>query len=73
MPNTGIDWTEVPFTKSSYSSNDGGECVEIATVQGKVAIRDSKLGPSSPILELPRPAFTAFLTSIRANTFEHAV
>jgi hypothetical protein len=71
MPNSGIDWTEVPFTKSSYSKSDGGLCVEIATTANKVAIRDSKLGPSSPILELSVPAFTALIATISTPTYAH--
>lgn len=71
MPPSGIDWTEVPFTKSSYTKSDGGNCVEIAIYAETVAIRDSKLGTSSPILELPKPAFAALLTAIRTNTFDH--
>lgn len=69
MRNSGIDWTEVPFTKSSYSDGDEGKCVEVATVGDKVAIRDSKLAPHSPILELSEPAFAAFLAAIRTSTY----
>ncbi|MGA6154760.1 DUF397 domain-containing protein [Stenotrophomonas sp. NPDC087984] len=28
--------------KSSYSGNEGGECVEVATTPGAVHVRDSK-------------------------------
>ncbi|WP_028926260.1 DUF397 domain-containing protein [Pseudonocardia acaciae] len=67
MPKSSIDWTEVPFTKSSYSKSDGGECVEIATAEGRVAIRDSKLTPHSPTLEVSEPAFAAFIATIRTT------
>lgn len=70
MPKSNIDWTEVPFTKSSYSNDDGGECVEIATTANKVAIRDSKLGPHSPVLEVPEPAFAAFIAAVRTTTYK---
>lgn len=30
------------WTKSSYSSNDGPECVEVASAPGAVQVRDSK-------------------------------
>jgi hypothetical protein len=30
------------WIKSSYSSNEGGECVEVASVDGAVLVRDSK-------------------------------
>lgn len=68
MPNSNINWAEVPFTKSSYSNDDGGNCVEIATTANKVAIRDSKLAPYSPILEVSKPAFAAFIAAVRTTT-----
>ncbi|MFI5684378.1 DUF397 domain-containing protein [Streptomyces sp. NPDC051636] len=40
-PSTGngsaLDWF-----KSSYSTNDGPECVEVATTPGTIHVRDSK-------------------------------
>ncbi|WP_250290032.1 DUF397 domain-containing protein [Streptomyces atroolivaceus] len=30
------------WSKSSYSSNEGGECVEVATTDHAVLVRDSK-------------------------------
>lgn len=71
MANSGIDWTEVPFTKSSYSDGDQGKCVEIATAGARVAIRDSKLAPCSPILELSEPAFADFIAAVRTNALNH--
>ncbi|MGP3985645.1 DUF397 domain-containing protein [Streptomyces sp. 3N207] len=38
---TGDDVT-LEWTKSSYSSNDGPQCVEVAATPGTVHIRDSK-------------------------------
>ncbi|MFI5676358.1 DUF397 domain-containing protein [Streptomyces cellulosae] len=32
--------------KSSYSGNEGGECVEVAAAAGAVCVRDSKAPPS---------------------------
>jgi hypothetical protein len=51
------------WRKSSYSSDQGGECVEIATRSdhAAVAVRDSKV-PASPVLTLTPAAFTTFLT-----------
>jgi uncharacterized protein DUF397 len=72
MTDSGIDWSCVPFTKSSHSKGDQGQCVEIATAGGKVAIRDSKLAPHSPILELSKPAFAAFIATIRATTYDQS-
>lgn len=67
MANSGIDWTKIPFTKSSHSKGDEGLCVEVAAAGGMVAIRDSKLTPHSPILEISVPAFTALIATIRTT------
>ncbi|MGW3934975.1 DUF397 domain-containing protein [Streptomyces phaeochromogenes] len=56
MP-TGIQWR-----KSSYSSDQGGECVEVADIPTAptIVIRDSK-NPAGPILTLDPVAFSTFL------------
>ncbi|GAA1915701.1 DUF397 domain-containing protein [Streptomyces sodiiphilus] len=36
------DGSTPEWFKSSYSSNDGPECVEVAAVPGVVRVRDSK-------------------------------
>ncbi|AXK32996.1 DUF397 domain-containing protein [Streptomyces armeniacus] len=51
---------ESAWHKSSYSSGEGGECVEIATCPGTVHVRDSK-NASGPILSVPDTPWTAFL------------
>jgi hypothetical protein len=43
----------VTWRKSSHSGSDGGECVELAGVDGKVAVRDSK-DPHGPVLVVSR-------------------
>ncbi len=62
MP-TGTQWR-----KSSYSSDQGGECIEIAETlcttplnsPTTLSIRDSKT-PAGPILTLAPAAFTTFV------------
>ncbi|MFD8223903.1 DUF397 domain-containing protein [Streptomyces massasporeus] len=52
---------EMQWRKSSYSSDQGGQCVEIAeTPHTTVAIRDSKT-PAGPTLTLDPAAFTTFV------------
>ncbi|WP_137232513.1 DUF397 domain-containing protein [Streptomyces sp. BPSDS2] len=64
--------TETPrwFT-SSYSDN-GGQCVEVATnlaaPHGIVPVRDSK-NPTGPALTVPATAFTTFVAGVRAGDF----
>ncbi|MFI8485082.1 DUF397 domain-containing protein [Streptomyces rubrogriseus] len=54
---TGIQWR-----KSSYSGDQGGNCVEVAevTLHATVAVRDSKT-PAGPVLTLAPATFTAFV------------
>ncbi|MFG2357785.1 DUF397 domain-containing protein [Streptomyces sp. NPDC048521] len=53
---------ESNWRKSSYSSDQGGECVEVAeTPTATIAIRDSK-NPEGPILTVDPAAFTTFLS-----------
>ncbi|MEU1190097.1 DUF397 domain-containing protein [Streptomyces sp. NPDC005859] len=49
------------WRKSSYSGDQGGECVEIAETPATVAIRDSKT-PAGPILTIEPAAFSTFLS-----------
>ncbi|MFE5889013.1 DUF397 domain-containing protein [Streptomyces sp. NPDC056462] len=48
------------WRKSSYSSDQGGDCVEITEIPTVIAIRDSK-NPAGPIVTLDPAAFNAFL------------
>jgi hypothetical protein len=43
------DLANAHWRKSSYSGGNGGECVEIAHVDGAIAVRDSK-NPAGPLL-----------------------
>lgn len=47
---TSGDASTLDWTKSSYSSNDGPECVEVAAAHSIVHVRDSK--------DVSRPGFT---------------
>ncbi|MGW3508409.1 DUF397 domain-containing protein [Streptomyces sp. NPDC000994] len=61
MP-TGIQWR-----KSSYSGDQGGNCLEIAEMpEATVAVRDSKT-PAGPVLTLAPAAFTEFLSWAAAD------
>ncbi|GAA2388859.1 DUF397 domain-containing protein [Streptomyces glaucosporus] len=48
------------WRKSSYSGNEGGNCVEVATDPGTVHVRDSK-EPGREPLAFPRTAWSAFV------------
>ncbi|MCX4860661.1 DUF397 domain-containing protein [Streptomyces canus] len=57
---------ESKWRKSSYSGDQGGECVEIAETVVAVSIRDSKT-PAGPILTLDPAAFTTFVNWTSTN------
>ncbi|WP_006602172.1 DUF397 domain-containing protein [Streptomyces auratus] len=61
-----------PWVKSSYSSQDGGDCLEWspahAGAHGTVPVRDSK-DPNGPALMFEPAAWSAFVTGIQAGDF----
>lgn len=62
-----LDLGTVTWGKSSYSGNNGGDCVEIASgIPGRVPVRDSKV-QDGPVLLVGAPEFTAFVESVKSN------
>ncbi|MFE7269073.1 DUF397 domain-containing protein [Streptomyces sp. NPDC057623] len=60
----GIDTSSVAWRKSSYSNDEGGECLEVAdNLPGIIPVRDSK-NPEGPALVFPAPAWDAFIQSL---------
>lgn len=56
--------------RKAQKSNDGNGCVEISfDVDGIVAIRDSKLGDSSPVLEFTKFEFDCLKDGIIKGEF----
>ncbi|MGW3690958.1 DUF397 domain-containing protein [Streptomyces sp. NPDC005125] len=51
---------ESAWFKSSYSSGEGGECVEVANASGAVHIRDSKVA-AGPVLTVSLHAWAGFV------------
>ncbi|MER5719846.1 DUF397 domain-containing protein [Streptomyces sp. NPDC002132] len=49
------------WIKSSYSGNEGGECLEVAAAPGTVHIRDSK-APARAQLAFSQAEWAAFVT-----------
>ncbi|MET7292478.1 DUF397 domain-containing protein [Streptomyces griseoloalbus] len=54
------DATAPEWIKSSYSTPDGPDCVEVATAPAHILVRDSK-NPTGPRLALTPTTWTAFL------------
>jgi uncharacterized protein DUF397 len=61
---TGIQWR-----KSSYSSDQGGECVEIAEAPATIAVRDSKK-TTGPVLTFQPAVFSTFVGWTSATAAE---
>ncbi|WP_030174330.1 DUF397 domain-containing protein [Spirillospora albida] len=60
------DLTIARWRKSSHSTGQGGDCVEVAGIASTVAVRDSK-DPDGPMLILGRAVFGALTRDIRAS------
>ncbi|MEV0485680.1 DUF397 domain-containing protein [Streptomyces sp. NPDC050508] len=55
------------WAKSSYSDNNGGNCLEIALdVPAVTPVRDSKV-PDGPVLVFARSTWSAFVSTVRDN------
>ena len=62
-----MDLTGAAWRTSSYSSANGGQCVEVArNLPGLVAVRDST-DPHGPVLALSPAAWLAFTRHIRTG------
>ncbi|MFC4493265.1 DUF397 domain-containing protein [Streptomyces ovatisporus] len=55
--------SELRWRKSSYSTNEGGECVEVAQLPDGIAVRDSK-DPGGPHLTFPAASFAHLVRSV---------
>lgn len=63
-----VDLSKAEWFKSSYSGNNGGECVEVAFVAGVVGMRDSK-NPTGPALVFTPGEWDAFLAGAADGEF----
>lgn len=63
------DVTGAMWRKSSYSSANGGNCVEVASnLPGVVAVRDSK-APAGPVLAFTPAQWRAFAARIKIGQY----
>jgi hypothetical protein len=60
-----MDVTPVAWRKSSHSGDNGGACVEVATVGPAVAVRDSN-HPDGPLLAFAPNTWQAFTEKVKA-------
>jgi len=65
-----MDLTGAVWRKSSYSGNNGGNCVEVARNMPEiVAVRDSK-DPQGPGLVFTPDQWQAFAAAVKAGEFQ---
>ncbi|MFK4799264.1 DUF397 domain-containing protein [Streptomyces sp. MPA0124] len=55
---------QLKWFKSSYSDNEGGNCVEVARC-GAIHVRDSKSAPTGHEFQVSAPAWAAFIAAVR--------
>ena len=60
---------DATLRKSSYSGNNGGNCVEVGNASRLITIRDSKV-PDDPRLVFGREAWKAFAASLKADVYQ---
>jgi hypothetical protein len=67
-----MDLSRADWRKASYTTNNGGNCVEVAAnLTGIVAVRDSK-NPAGPALGFSRQEWAAFTGGVKAGEFDLA-
>jgi hypothetical protein len=54
-----------PWRKSSYSTNGGQDCVETASDDGAILIRDTKDRGTGPVLRVGPDAWRRFTASVK--------
>jgi hypothetical protein len=65
-----MDLSAAVWRKSSRSSGNGGQCVEVAdNLPGVVAVRDSK-NPDGPKLLFTPAEWRAFVGGVKAGEFD---
>jgi len=77
-----MNLSDVEWKKSTYTGDDGGNCVEVAEVNGTInapehktghakliAVRDSK-NPDGPVLYFTQAEWDAFVAGVKDNEFD---
>ncbi|MEV7965798.1 DUF397 domain-containing protein [Sphaerisporangium sp. NPDC088356] len=60
-----MDLSRAEWRKSTHSSGDGNDCVEVATsLSNVIAVRDSK-NPDGPKLIFTQPEWHAFIAGVK--------
>ncbi|GAA2043267.1 MULTISPECIES: DUF397 domain-containing protein [Streptomyces] len=62
-------FSDAVWHRSSYSDNNGGQCVEVALVRGLAGLRDSKVS-GGPVLVVGSGAWGAFVRAAIRREWE---
>ena len=65
-----MELTRIRWRKSTYSSTNGGECVEVGAAPRTVAVRDSK-DPEGPALGFTPAGWQAFTRAVKTGAANH--
>jgi WD40 repeat protein len=63
-----MESTQMSWRKSSYSSNGGGDCLETASRNGTVLVRDTKDNGRGQVHSFTGDEWRVFLVGIKAET-----
>ena len=58
---------DMNWRKSSYSSGNGGECIEVASPEGAVAVRDTMQADTGPVLRFTPAAWRRFADQVKRS------
>lgn len=64
-----VDLSQAMWVKSVRSSGNCDNCVEVAFVDGAIAVRDSK-NPTGPALVYTRAEWDAFIGGVKDGEFD---
>jgi hypothetical protein len=63
------DFGQANWRKSSHSSTQTDQCVEVTSVAGWIGVRDSK-NPDGSRLGFNRSGWRTFIDGVKANAFD---
>lgn len=56
------------WRKSTRSNDAGGQCVQVTdAISGRMLVRDSKLGDTSPVLDFTATEWSMFVATVRTS------
>lgn len=59
--------TDLKWRTASYSSNGGGECIEVADDDSRVLVRDTKQHGHGPTLQFTPDAWRRFAKQVKQS------